>query len=119
MRHLIDTVTTPHERGVQFRSLRENIDTTTASGRLTFHLFAALAEFERDLLRERTTAGLTAIAARRSRGRAGGRPRKMTPDKIAVARQMYAAQTYTVEQIARTLGVARGTVYAHLNSTAA
>jgi DNA invertase Pin-like site-specific DNA recombinase len=88
MRHLIDTVNTLQGHGVQFRSLRENIDTTTASGRLTFHLFAALAEFERDLLRERTAAGLTAIASRRSRGRAGGRPRKMTPEKIAVARQM-------------------------------
>jgi hypothetical protein len=58
MRHLIDTVNALHERGVQFRSLRENVDTTTASGKLTFHLFAALAEFERDLLRERTTVGL-------------------------------------------------------------
>ena len=119
MRHLVDTVNALHDRGVQFRSLRENIDTTAASGRLTFHLFAALAEFERDLLRERTTAGLQAIASTRARGRAGGRPRKMTPEKIAVARQMYAAQTYTVEQIAQTLGVTRGTVYAHLNHKAA
>lgn len=115
MRHLIDTVNALHERDVQFRSLRENIDTTTASGRLTFHLFAALAEFERDLLRERTAAGLTAIAGRRARGRRGGRPRKMTPEKIAVARQMYESQKYTVEQIARTLGVSRGTVYQHLD----
>jgi DNA invertase Pin-like site-specific DNA recombinase len=119
MRHLIDTVNTLHERGVQFRSLRENIDTTTASGRLIFHLFAALAEFERDLLAERTTAGLAAIAARRARGRQGGRPRKMTPEKITVARQMYVARTYTVAQIARTLGVSRGTIYQHLDPTAA
>jgi DNA invertase Pin-like site-specific DNA recombinase len=119
MRHLIDTVNALHERGVQFRSLRENIDTTTASGRLIFHVFAALAEFERDLLRERTAAGLEAIATRRARGRRGGRPRKMTPEKIAVARQMYASQQYTVDQIARTLGVTRGTVYAHLDRQAA
>jgi DNA invertase Pin-like site-specific DNA recombinase len=119
MRHLIDTVTALHEHGVQFRSLRENIDTTTASGRLTFHLFAALAEFERDLLRERTTAGLAAIAIRRARGRHGGRPRKMTPEKVAVARQMYAARGYTVAQIAKTLGVSRGTIYQHLDQNAA
>lgn len=119
MRHLIDTVNALHERGVQFRSLRENVDTTTASGKLTFHLFAALAEFERNLLRERTTAGLAAIASTRARGRQGGRPRKMTPEKIAVARQMYESQQYTVEQIATTLGVTRGTVYAHLDRAAA
>lgn len=118
MRHLIDTVNTLHDRGVQFRSLRENIDTTTASGRLTFHMFAALAEFERDLLRERTTAGLAAIAARRACGRNGGRPRKMTPEKITVARQMYGSRDYTVAQIARTLGVSRGTIYQHLNQHA-
>ena len=119
MRHLIDTVTALHDRGVQFRSLRENIDTTTAAGRLIFHVFAALAEFERDLLRERTTAGLQAIATTRARGRHGGQPRKMTPEKIAVARQMYTSQQFTVEQIAATLGVTRGTVYAHLNRAAA
>ena len=119
MRHLIDTVNALHDRGVQFRSLREDIDTTTASGRLTFHLFAALAEFERDLLRERTTAGLEAIASKRARGRRGGRPRKMTTEKIAVARQMYASEQYTVDQIAATLGVTRGTVYAHLDRAAA
>ena len=114
MRHLIDTVNTLHDRGVEFRSLRENVDTTTASGKLTFHLFAALAEFERDLLRERTAAGLAAIAGHRARGRQGGRPRKMTPEKITIARQMYDANTYTVAQIAHTLGVSRGTVYQHL-----
>jgi DNA invertase Pin-like site-specific DNA recombinase len=119
MRHLIDTVNALHERGVQSRSLRENVDTTTASGKLTFHLFAALAEFERDLLRERTAAGLAAIAGSRARGRQGGRPRKMTPEKITVARQMYASRTFTVEQIARTLGVSRGTIYQHLYPVAA
>lgn len=65
-----------HTTGVQFRSLRENIDTTTAAGRLIFHLFAALAEFERDLLRERTAAGLTAIATRRARGRKAAGPER-------------------------------------------
>ena len=119
MRHLIDTVNALHERGVQFRSLREDVDTTTAAGKLTFHLFAALAEFERDLLRERTTAGLVAIASTRARGRQGGRPHKMTPEKITVPRQMYDSRQFSVEQIAITLGVTRGTVYAPLDRAAA
>jgi hypothetical protein len=73
------------ERGVEFRSLQESIGTTTPGGRLVFHVFAALAEFERDLIRERTHAGL---AAARARGRRGGRPSVMTADKVAAARQM-------------------------------
>jgi DNA invertase Pin-like site-specific DNA recombinase len=117
MRHLIDTFNALHAAGVQFRSLRENIDTTTAAGRLIFHLFVALAELKPDLVRECTTAGLEAIATRRARRRWGGRPRKMTPEKISVARQMYASQQYTVDQIART--VTRDTVYAHLDRCAA
>jgi len=71
LRHLIDTVTRLDERGVGFRSLRESIDTTTAGGRLVFHLFGALAQFEREIIRDRTVAGL---AAARARGRVGGRP---------------------------------------------
>ncbi|WP_211268907.1 hypothetical protein [Actinoplanes subtropicus] len=66
-------------------------------------------------LADRTTAGLEATASRHARGRRGGRPRKMTPEKTAVARQMYASQTFTVDQIARDLGVPRGTGYAHLD----
>lgn len=115
MRHLIDTVNAPYERGVQFRSLRENVDTTTASGKLTFHLFADLADFECELLPERTTAGLAAIASTQACGRQGGRPCKVTPEKIAVARQMYASQTFTVDQIAAT----PGTIYAHIDHAAA
>lgn len=115
MQHLIDTVNTLAGRDVQFRSLRESIDTSSAAGRLVFHVFAALAEFERDLLKERAAAGLAAITANRARGRAGGKPRKMTPEKTAVTRQMYESQQYTVEQIAHTLGVTRRTVYQHLN----
>jgi DNA invertase Pin-like site-specific DNA recombinase len=83
LRHLVDTVTELADRGVGFRSLQESIDTTTPGGKLVFHVFAALAEFERDLVRERTTAGL---AAARARGRIGGRPSVMTADKLAVAR---------------------------------
>src|ERR671932_2864777 len=72
LRHLIDTVTDLQERGVGFKSLTESIDTTTGGGKLVFHVFAALAEFERDIIRERTHAGLTAA---RARGRRGGRPK--------------------------------------------
>jgi DNA invertase Pin-like site-specific DNA recombinase len=88
LRHLVDTVTGLAKRGVGFSSQQEAIDTTTPGGKLVFHVFAALAEFERDLVRERTRAGL---AAARARGRRGGRPSVMTPPKLRVAREMYAS----------------------------
>jgi DNA invertase Pin-like site-specific DNA recombinase len=84
VRHLVDTVTGLAECGIGFRSLQEQVDTTTPGGKLVFHVFAALAEFERDLIRERTSAGL---AAARARGRHGGRPSVMTPHKLLVARR--------------------------------
>jgi DNA invertase Pin-like site-specific DNA recombinase len=84
--HLIEAVTALRERGVGFRSLQESLDTTTSGGKLVFHVFAALAEFERDLIRERTSAGL---AAARARGRRGGRPSVMTAHKARVAQEMY------------------------------
>jgi DNA invertase Pin-like site-specific DNA recombinase len=112
LRHLIDTVAELQRRGVGFRSLQENIDTTTPGGKLVFHLFGALAEFERDIIRERTNAGL---AAARARGRAGGRPLRMTLQKVAIARQMYDTHEHTVAVIARTLGVSRASVYRHLS----
>jgi DNA invertase Pin-like site-specific DNA recombinase len=110
LRHLLDTVTGLAERGIGFRSLQKAIDTTTP-GKLVFHVFAALAEFERDLIRERTSAGL---AAARARGRHGGRPSVMTPHKLQVAREMYASKQYTVAAIAKTLGVSRASIYRHL-----
>ncbi len=115
LRHLIDTLTDLDARGVGFRSLTESIDTTTAGGRLVFHIFGALAEFERDLVRTRTTAGL---AAARARGRRGGRPPKMTADKIAAARALYSARELTLDEIAKTLGVGRTTLYRHLSPPA-
>ena len=84
LRHLIETVTALAERKIAFRSLTENID-TTAGGKLVFHLFGSFAEFERDLIRDRTMVGLTAA---RARGRIGGRPPALTPGKLAIARQM-------------------------------
>lgn len=108
IRHLIDSLTELSAKEVGFRSLTENIDTTTSGGRLIFHIFAALAEFERDLIRERTQAGL---AAARARGRQGGRPPTLTADQIKTARRMYEQRDMTVEQIGDVLGVSRTTIY--------
>ena len=83
MAHLIDTVRGLEANGVGFRSLTEGVDTTTPGGTLVFHIFGALAQFERDLIRERTTAGLKAAEAR---GKKGGRKPVVTPDKLARAR---------------------------------
>lgn len=113
LRHLIDTVSDLADRDIGFRSLTESIDTTTPGGKLVFHVFGALAEFERELIRERTHAGLKAA---RARGRVGGRPRVMTPDKVATAQQMYETGEYTVEGIAKVLGVSRASIYRHLDA---
>jgi DNA invertase Pin-like site-specific DNA recombinase len=113
LRHLIDVIGELQRRDVGFRSMQESIDTTTPTGKLVFHMFGALAEFERDLIRERTAAGL---AAARARGRLGGRPSAMTPEKLAVARQMYESRKHTVEAIAKTVGVSRTSVYRHLRA---
>lgn len=96
---------------VGFRSLQESIDTTTPGGKLVFHIFAALAEFERDLISERTKAGL--IAAR-ARGRVGGRKPSMTPQKIAAATALREAGDHTLAEIAAAIGVGRSTLYRHL-----
>ena len=98
-------------RGVQFRSLTEAIDTTTPGGELVFHLFAALAQMERRLISERTRAGL---AAARARGRHGGRPTVMTPNKLAAARSLRVTTDLTLTQIAAQLGVSRTTLVTHL-----
>jgi DNA invertase Pin-like site-specific DNA recombinase len=111
LRHLVDTITGLADRGVGFRSLQEAIDTTTPGGKLVFHVFAALAEFERDLIRERTTAGLVAA---RARGRHGGRPPVLDPGQVELARELYASGQYTVAAIAKTLGVSRASIYRHL-----
>ena len=115
LRNLIDLVGELQQRGVGLRSLTEQIDTTTPNGKLIFHLFAALAEFERDLIRERTVAGL---AAARARGRQGGRPSVWTPEKLATARAMYESGQHDVSAIARVLGMSRASVYRGLASNA-
>jgi DNA invertase Pin-like site-specific DNA recombinase len=111
LRHPVDTITALADRWIGFCSLQEAIDTTTPGGKLVLHVFAALAEFERDLIRERTAAGL---AAARARGRHGGRPKVMTAHKLQVAREMYRSGQYTVAGIAEALGVSRASIYRHL-----
>jgi len=108
LRHLVETVNALADRGVAFASLHEGIDTATSTGRLVFHIFAALAEFERELIAERAAVGR---AAARARGRLGGRPAKLSPEQARLARARYKAQDVTVAEIARALGVGRGTIY--------
>jgi DNA invertase Pin-like site-specific DNA recombinase len=105
--HLIATMTDLEERGIGFKSLTENIDTTTSGGKLIFHIFGALAEFERNLIRERTTAGLTAA---RARGRKGGRPKVLTGRKLSIAQDLYEKQ-YPIGEICRTLKISKPTFY--------
>lgn len=100
--HLVEVVRSLGDRRVEFRSLTEAIDTTTPSGRLLFHIAAAFAEFERDLIQERTRAGL---AAPRDAGRVGGRPTVMTPDKLTAARPLIHKEGRTHAEAASAVGV--------------
>ena len=112
LRHLIETITGLHSRGIGFKSLTEQIDTTTSGGKLIFHIFGALAEFERDIIRERTQAGL---AAARARGRQGGRPKlSSTTRKVALARKLYEDRETPVQDICRDLNISRATLYRYL-----
>jgi DNA invertase Pin-like site-specific DNA recombinase len=106
--HLISTMTDLEVRGIGFKSLTENIDTTTSGGKLIFHIFGALAEFERNLIRERTQAGLTAA---RVRGRIGGRPKALTPRQIAIAQSLYDDPKNSIPEICRTLKISKVTLY--------
>jgi DNA invertase Pin-like site-specific DNA recombinase len=111
IKQLIETVEDLEGRGIGLRSLTEAIDTTTSGGRLIFHIFAALAEFERSIIRERTMAGL---AAARARGRTGGRPPALSDADIAAAKALLANPAITAKQVADRLGVALSTLYRHL-----
>ncbi len=107
LQHLVEVVNGLKERGIGFRSLTEQIDASNGMGKLVFHLFAALAEFERDLIRERTIAGLEAA---RRQGRTGGRKNRLSAEQRALARKMHQAGE-TVTAIARILNVSRPVVY--------
>ena len=108
--HLISTMTDLEERGIGFKSLTENIDTTTSGGKLIFHIFGTLAEFERNLIRERTAAGLTAA---RVRGRRGGRPKAVTGKQLGIAQDLY-EKRHSIAEICRTLKIAKATLYRHI-----
>jgi DNA invertase Pin-like site-specific DNA recombinase len=111
LKDLIETVQLLEERGVGFQSLQEAIDTTTSGGKLVFHIFGALAEFERNLIRERTHAGLQAA---RARGRKGGRPKALDNRKQALLYQLYDERKYSVKQMCEMLGISRSTLYSYM-----
>src|SRR2546426_1556968 len=116
LKHLIETISTLDNRQIGFKSLTENIDTTTSGGKLIFHIFGALAEFERDIIRERTQAGLLAA---RARGRKGGQPKAKTldtPKKVSLAQSLYDDKTNTIEEICKTLNISRATLYRYIKT---
>jgi DNA invertase Pin-like site-specific DNA recombinase len=113
LKDLIERLTELHAKNIGFKSLTESIDTTTSGGKLIFHIFGALAEFERDIIRERTNAGLTAA---RARGNKGGRPRSPLSEgkKLQMARRMYEDQSMSVRDICRGLNIPRSTFYKYV-----
>jgi DNA invertase Pin-like site-specific DNA recombinase len=112
LKHLIETVTSLQEQNIAFQSITENINTSTATGQLVFHIFGSLAEFERNVIRERTIAGLEAA---RARGRLGGRPEiKGSGTKVVMAKKLYADKTTSINDICKTLGISRATLYRYL-----
>lgn len=108
LKHLIETITALSSKGIGFKSITENIDTTTSGGKLIFHIFGALAEFERDIIKERTQAG---IQAARARGRLGGRPKLLNQKKVAIAQALYNDKTNSISDICKTLNISRPTLY--------
>ena len=111
LKHLIEWVNELDEQGIGFKSLQETIDTTSSSGKLIFHIFGALSEFERNLIRERTRAG---IEAARSRGRQGGRPRKLSKDKRQLAVDLYLGKKHSIAQICEMTGISKPTLYKYV-----
>ena len=109
--HLIEVVNGLHERKIGFKSLVDAIDTQTATGQFFFHITGAFAELERNLIRERTRAGLKAA---RARGRSGGRPKAIDPKTFQMALEIYNSKTTTVGKMCKRLGIAKRTFYRHL-----
>lgn len=112
--NLIEWVAVLDAKGVALRSLHESIDTSTSTGKLVFHLFASLAEFERNLIRERT---LTGLASARARGRLGGRPKRLDAEQIQAMTQLYEQGELTVEKICALFQISKPTLYAYLKQT--
>jgi len=114
LKHLIELIGHLEERKIGFRSLQETIDTTSSGGKLIFHIFGALAEFERNLIRERTKAGLTAA---RARGRKGGRPKALDSQKREVAVRLYKERKHSVKEVCRIMGISKPTLYSYLHQS--
>jgi DNA invertase Pin-like site-specific DNA recombinase len=108
LKHLIEVVEDLNAKDIGFASLTESIDTTTSNGKLIFHIFCSLAEFERNIIRERTIAGL---AAARARGRKGGRKPTVTEKKIATAQKLADTSTDSIADICASIGISRSTYY--------
>jgi DNA invertase Pin-like site-specific DNA recombinase len=115
LKHLIETITTLHDKQIGFKSITENIDTTTSGGKLIFHIFAALAEFERDIIRERTQAVLLAA---RARGRRGGRPKALQTNNVAMAQALYNDKQHSIMEICKTLKISKATLYRYIKTGA-
>lgn len=113
LKDLIEMVTLLESKGIGLKSLQEAIDTSSSSGKLIFHIFGALAEFERNLIRERTQAGLQAA---RARGRKGGRPKSLNKDKQALAVKLYDEKKHTVDQICEMMGISKPTLYKYIEA---
>ncbi len=111
LKDLIELVSVLNSKGINLKSLHESIDTSTSSGKLIFHIFGALAEFERNLIRERTNAGLSAA---RARGRKGGRPKTLDEDQRALAVKLYNEKQHSVVQICKMLGISKPTFYKYI-----
>jgi len=111
LRHLIEVFNKLMDEGMYFMSLQEKIDTTSSSGKLIFHIFAALAEFEREIISERTKAGLKAA---RASGRMGGRPKKLNEEQMQMVKKMWIDHTITIDEICRTFDISRSTLYHYL-----
>ena len=115
LKDLIELVGELERKGVALRSLQEAIDTTSPGGKLIFHVFGALAEFERNLIRDRTQAGL---AAARTRGRQGGRPQSLDAEKRKMVVKLYREGNHTVQEVGRLVGVSKPTLYSHVRQSA-
>lgn len=111
LKDLIEMVEMLSSRGIELHSLQEALATTTSSGQLIFHLFGALAEFERNLIRERTQAGLKAA---RARGRKGGRPKALDPAKRQLALKLYEEHQHPISEICRMMGISKPTLYNYI-----
>ena len=113
LRDLIEMITLLESKGIGLKSLQELIDTASTSGKLIFHIFGALSEFERNLIRERTHAGLKAA---RARGRKGGRPKALNADKQDLAIKLYDEKQHTVDKICEIMGISKPTLYKYIEA---